>query len=128
MLTQTGEICRRQGFTILEVLVALVILTFGVLGTMTVAARVTQMVAQGHRFTEISTIASQRLEMLRSQSCASWSSGSTVQGGFVVSWVVDSASTANLRSVRVTVVSRTARGMRADEVTTAVACQGSDEG
>ena len=110
-----------NGFTIIEVLVAMLVLTVGILAMATTAALVTRMIGQGQRYSEVSAVASQRFEMLRSRSCASLSNGSATQGAFVLSWTVDSVG-ARARSVRVIVVSPTTRGTRADTFATTIPC------
>lgn len=58
-----------QGFTIVEVIIAIVVLTVGLLGLVTTAALVTRMIGQGQRAAVASTFASQRMERLRVAAC-----------------------------------------------------------
>lgn len=58
-----------QGFTIVEVIIAIVVLTVGLLGLVTTAALVTRMIGQGQRSAVASTFASQRMERLRVAAC-----------------------------------------------------------
>jgi len=111
-----------RGFTIIEVLVAVMVLTVGILGLVTTAALVTRMVGQGERYSQVSTLAAERLEILRSRSCTSLASGSASQQSFTISWTVDSLPGANARTVRIVVVSPTVRGTRADTFTTTRIC------
>lgn len=57
------------GITVVEILLAITVLTVGLLGLATAAALVTRMVAQGRRTTEASLFAAQRLELLRAAAC-----------------------------------------------------------
>ena len=50
------------GFTIIEIIIAIIVLTVGVLGMVTTAALVTRMIARGQRSAEASTFAARRLE------------------------------------------------------------------
>ena len=58
-----------RGFTIVEVIIAIVVLTVGLLGLVTTAALVTRMIGQGQRSAVAATFASQRLERLRVTAC-----------------------------------------------------------
>jgi type IV pilus assembly protein PilV len=59
----------QRGFTIVEVIIAIVVLTVGLLGLVTTAALVTRMIGRGQRSVVASTFASQRLERLRVAVC-----------------------------------------------------------
>jgi prepilin-type N-terminal cleavage/methylation domain-containing protein len=58
-----------RGFTIVEIIIAIVVLTVGLLGLVSTAALVTRMIARGQRSAVASTFASQRLEQLRPAAC-----------------------------------------------------------
>ncbi len=66
---------REQGFTLVEVIVAILVLTVGILGLVTSAALVTRMIARGQRSAVQSLFAQRRLEMLRSSACVSQTAG-----------------------------------------------------
>lgn len=66
---------REQGFTLVEVIVAILVLTVGILGLVTSAALVTRMIARGQRSAVQSLFAQRRLEMLRSSACVSQAAG-----------------------------------------------------
>ncbi len=57
------------GFTIVEVIIAIIVLTVGLLGLVTTAALVTRMIGQGQRSAVAATFASQRMEVLRTAVC-----------------------------------------------------------
>jgi prepilin-type N-terminal cleavage/methylation domain-containing protein len=65
----TPKAVHESGFTIIEVIVAIVVLTVGLLGLVTTAALVTRMIGRGQRSAVASTFASQRMERLRSSAC-----------------------------------------------------------
>ncbi|MDH3456783.1 MAG: prepilin-type N-terminal cleavage/methylation domain-containing protein [Gemmatimonadota bacterium] len=113
---------KRNGFTIIEVLVAVLVLAVGILGMATTAALVTRMIGQGQRFSEVSAVAAQRFEMLRSRPCATMANGSATQGPYVLSWTVDSVAAGKARSLRLIVISPTTRTTRADTFATTVPC------
>lgn len=57
------------GFTIVEIIIAVVVLTVGVLGLVTTAALVTRMIGRGQRSAVAGTFAAQRMERLRINAC-----------------------------------------------------------
>ncbi|HEV8265219.1 MAG TPA: prepilin-type N-terminal cleavage/methylation domain-containing protein [Gemmatimonadales bacterium] len=57
------------GFTIVEVLIAILVLTVGLLGLVTTSALVTRMIARGQRSAEAAAFAARRLERLRPAAC-----------------------------------------------------------
>lgn len=59
----------RRGFTIIEIIIAIVVLTVGVLGMVTTAALVTRMIARGQRSASASAFASRRVERMRVAAC-----------------------------------------------------------
>jgi prepilin-type N-terminal cleavage/methylation domain-containing protein len=58
-----------RGFTIIEIIIAIIVLTVGVLGLVTTAALVTRMIARGQRSAVASAFASRRLERMRVAAC-----------------------------------------------------------
>jgi prepilin-type N-terminal cleavage/methylation domain-containing protein len=69
---------QERGFTIVEVIVAMLVLTVGLLGLVTSAALVTRMIGRGQRSAVAAAFAGRRLEMLRASACASRTAGSEV--------------------------------------------------
>lgn len=112
----------RRGFTIVEVLVAIIILTVGLLGLVTAAATVTRMITQGRWYTEASAYANERFEILRSESCGDVSDGSASRGSFTLSWTVDSVSNGRGQTITLTVTSPTSTGTRTDTFNTTRVC------
>lgn len=64
-----------RGFTIIEVVVAIVILTVGILALAAGSALVTRMIARGGRTAAMAQYAGQRLEQLRVTACTSQAAG-----------------------------------------------------
>jgi len=58
-----------KGFTIIEIIIAIIVLTVGVLGMVTTAALVTRMIARGQRSAQASAFAARRLERMRIAAC-----------------------------------------------------------
>jgi len=111
---------REGGFTIIEVVVAIIVLTIGVLGLASTAATVTRMVAQGQRYSNATTLAAQRFEILRSTACASMVDGSSTSGTYSVAWTVAASGTG--KEVTVIVTSPKTGGTRADTVSSYITC------
>ena len=57
------------GFTILEIMIAVVILMVGMLGLVMTAALTTRMMGRANRAQQAAAYASKRMEMMRSQAC-----------------------------------------------------------
>jgi len=64
-----NTITNRRGFTIIEIMIAIVVLTVGVLGMVTTAALVTRMIARGQRSASASAFAARRVERMRIAAC-----------------------------------------------------------
>jgi prepilin-type N-terminal cleavage/methylation domain-containing protein len=118
----------QRGFTLVEVIVAIVVLTVGLLGLVTTAALVTRMITRGQRSSVAANFAAQRLEQLRAGGCVNRAGGSEqlVRGGNVVArnswnWVAAGDSTHRLL-LSVQYQSR-AGVWRTDTLETAVTCQ-----
>ena len=121
----------RPGFSLVEVMIAIVILTTGVLALAATSANVIRLTSLGNRLGGSAVIAEGRLELLRSQAapttptnaCASLTSGSTVEGPYTETWTVTTPSgAAVLRNVVLTVAYQTGRSTRTDTYSTTISC------
>jgi len=97
-----------QGFTLIEVLVALFIVVVGILGMIAVTATVMSGNSLAKRMTTASTLAQYKVEELKTtdyDSLASSSSPETVDGLYSRSWTVSAADTpaAGMKTIAVTV-------------------------
>ena len=118
-----------RGFTIVEVIIAIVVLTVGLLGLVTTAALVTRMIGRGQRSAVASTFATQRMERLRVAVCdpAQRADGSEtlMRGGASVAtntWRITNV-TANTWRVALSVTYTTTRARtRTDQMETIVLC------
>jgi prepilin-type N-terminal cleavage/methylation domain-containing protein len=75
-----------EGFTLLEVLVALVVLSTGILGLAANAALVSRLVGHGSRLTVAAAVATARLEQLRALPCVAVTPGTAVTRGIEERW------------------------------------------
>lgn len=121
-----------RGFTIVEITVAIVVLTVGLLGLVTTAALVTRMIGRSQRSATAATFAQSRLERLRSAACipAQRVSGSdTLYRGST--WVAinrwdffANPSSPTTFRVRMVTISRADRGtLRADTSENSIPCR-----
>jgi len=101
---------RRRGFTLIELMVAIMILTVALLGLAATTTVATQMIGAGGRHTLAASVAQSRFELLRRGSCATLSGGSGYTRGMAETWVIDSVRTAAFITARVTY--QTQRGSR----------------
>ena len=114
-----------DGFTVIEVTIAVVVLSVGLLGLASTAAIVTRMIAQGQRYSEAQAHAMNRMEIIRSDPCPSAGSGSESKGdnnAYTVAWRITTMSVGNGVDVVVRVTSPTGTGTRTDEFSTSITC------
>jgi prepilin-type N-terminal cleavage/methylation domain-containing protein len=120
---------RSPGFTLVEVLVAIVILGVGILALSGSSSLITRMIGRGKAETHAAMAASQRMETLRlaaragTPRCTSAefaSGGPVIEDGLTQSWTVSPAG--SIRRVRVTVTYLTVRGIRSAVLETTIAC------
>ena len=118
----------RFGLTLVEVLIAIVVLSVGVIALAGGSAMVTRMIGRGKVETRAAAVASRRIEALRLAAstlprCTGslfTSGGPSIHDGVSESWVVP--STGKLRLVRVTVTYLTVRGVRSAALQTGIEC------
>jgi type IV pilus modification protein PilV len=109
-----------EGFTLVEVIVALVLLTIGVLGLAGVARSVTRLTTESLRLTTAAVLAGSRVEQLRAGGCVGALSGTAVTGAYAESWSASGAGAA--RAVRVTVTYPAPPGLRMRALAAVIAC------
>ena len=117
----------RRGFTIIEVLVAVVILGVGVIALASSSASSTRMVGRGRQATRAVQAATERMEILRadayrtSPDCTALANGvDSAANGIVTSWRVVGAG--DLRSVRIISTYRVPGRTRADTILSQIQC------
>jgi prepilin-type N-terminal cleavage/methylation domain-containing protein len=111
-----------RGFTLLEVLVALFILTVGLLALAATAARTTGLITDGRRRERATLVAWSELERLRQGGCPEPGTGAVARGAFDVTWAAWADPGGGGR--RLQVVVRSNRGGEGGEhaLSTVVAC------
>ena len=111
-----------KGFTIIEIVIAIIILSAGLIGLVSTSALITRMVGQGHRSSTTSFLAQEKLELLRSQSCSEMVGGAETRGRYNLKWEVFPIDSAEGVWNRVIIVSPNATTLRTDTFVTVVAC------
>lgn len=118
---------REAGFTLVEVVVAMLILTTGLLAIAAGSGSVFRMLGSGRRSTLVSSIAQARLETLRRDAnrtvprCTALSAGSAIQsGGITERWLLTTSG--NTRIITEIVTQPTPRGTSTDTVVATIEC------
>jgi prepilin-type N-terminal cleavage/methylation domain-containing protein len=120
----------QRGFTLIEVLLAVILLSVGVMALVGSSAMVTRMIGKGSQYTFVSQRASARFERLR-QIAASTATPCTAAAfktdsapsanGIKERWVVP--ANGNERLVTVYLTYRAVRGTKADTVSATILCK-----
>lgn len=115
----------RGGFTVVEVIIAILVLSVGVLGLASTAALTTRMISMGYRYSEASTVVAQQFEILRSRPCDQIVAGTRTTGIYELSWTVDEvAGRSPGRRINLEVTYPGSGGpARTDPFTTFVVCE-----
>jgi prepilin-type N-terminal cleavage/methylation domain-containing protein len=125
----------QSGFTIIEIVIAIMVLTVGVLGLVTTAALVTRMIARGQRSADATAFAQRRIERLRTFSsgivggaiCVQPTPGSdTLYRGpiwvAINNWTSTDLGNQNYRIKIVTTYKTTMNRARRDSTETTITC------
>ena len=96
--------CARTGFTLAELLVALMVFSVGALAMAATSANVMTLITASKNRTLAAAAAEARFERMRSQPCSAHSSDSTITGGIGEAWQVVSLARADDVTVRVSFV------------------------
>ena len=119
-----------KGFTIVEVLIAVIMLTIGVLALASSSGGTTRMLSFGQKKTDASAIAQSVLDSLRYRAaattpkCTALVSGSQTTSpkrGFTTSWTV--ATSGDLRNIVVNVAYRVGPQLKGEQVTSSFFCR-----
>jgi len=115
---------REEGFTIVELIVAVTIFVWGLLALLGANMLVIQLLAAGDRAATASFYTRERLEALRGVSCTALSDGSETRGGaYQLVWDVEPAHGGSAATVEVRVTYPGLRGVvRTDTVESSILC------
>jgi prepilin-type N-terminal cleavage/methylation domain-containing protein len=94
MTTRTRCVRARQGFTLVELIVAVMVMAVGVLGIAGTAVAVARLAGGASQQTVAANVAATRFEQLRSVSCGAIRAGSATTRGVSERWAVTSMGAA----------------------------------
>ena len=110
-----------RGVSLIELMVAILILTVGILGLAMSSGAVERMAGWGGRFAGSAAVANSQLEQLRATPCASLAaSGTATKGIYSLSWTVTASG--NLRTFALTVTYPNGRSTRVDQYESQRSC------
>ena len=120
--------CHNEGFTLVEILVAIVILSVGLLALAQASGTVTTMIGRGKQDTKAALVAQARFETLRqvaattTPKCTALANGTRTiaQDGTTEAWTISGSGTT--RTVQVSVTYRVSRGTRTVVSTSQLEC------
>lgn len=118
---------RREGFTIVEVLIAIIMLSIGILALASTTGGITRMMSNGQRKTRSYTVATSLVDSLRNQakqSCAGMVGGTSSNPvGITKTWTVsNSGSTNTPHDIRVVTAYRVGTRTLGDTLLATVYC------
>ena len=111
----------RSGFTVVEVILAIIVLGIGVLGLAGTAGVVTNQMGGGGTRTVAAGVAQSVFDSLNARPCTSITSGSAVMNRVNVAWTV--ADSGETRWIRQTLTFRTRRGMKTYSYSSMIWCR-----
>jgi prepilin-type N-terminal cleavage/methylation domain-containing protein len=109
-----------RGFSLVEVIAAMVILTIGVVGLAASTTAITRLTGQGGLTGNSAAVAASRFDVLRATPCASLAGGTATTGKFSEAWSV--ATVSNLRNVIDSVTYTASRRTRISVFSTILSC------
>ena len=110
MTMRRGKLARRprRGFTLIEMIIAIIVMSIGVMGLASTASYVAQQMGSGNMQTVAAALSAKVADSLASRKCASLVAGSQTKRGVTVSWTVTTAT--RVRTVDQTVTYKPKRG------------------
>lgn len=111
-----------SGMTIVEVIIAVLIVTVGLLAAAGTMGTVTRMLNRGEMTTTAASHAQDQFETLRALPCSQMQNGTSVRGPFQLGWTVQPAPVGNANRIVLTTTYSMARTTRVDSFETAIAC------
>ena len=110
----------RTGFTLVELMVAMMIFTIGLLAMASTAAVVVRQMSDSGNMGLAASVAQNQMEQLYAGNCKVASSGTGTSRGITISWTVTPATRSAVLDVTVTYKAR--RGLRTQAYQSTVAC------
>ena len=98
----------RRGFTLIEMIIAIIVMTIGIMGLASTAGYVAQQMGSGNMQTVAAALSTKVADSLSSRKCTSLVAGSQTKRGVTVAWTVTTAT--RTRTVDQTVTYKPKRG------------------
>jgi prepilin-type N-terminal cleavage/methylation domain-containing protein len=120
-----------KGFTLIEVLIAVTVLSIGVMALVGSSAMATRMIGRGRESTQVGQVATARAEWLRqiaastSPPCGSAQlvNGTTSNNGITEQWQVNALTVSGTRNVDMMFTYKVPKGTRTDTMTLTLLCK-----
>jgi prepilin-type N-terminal cleavage/methylation domain-containing protein len=112
----------RAGFTIVEMVVAIIVFTIGVMGLAGTAAYVARQMNGGAQQTLAATIAQSRIDSIAGTACRAVGSGTAVRKGISERWTVERPANFNVLRITEQVTWTTGRSTRTQIYTASFPC------
>lgn len=112
----------RAGFTIVEMVVAIIVFTIGVMGLAGTAAYVARQMNGGAQQTLAATIAQSRIDSIAGTGCHAVGSGTAVRKGISERWTVERPANFNVLRITEQVTWTSARSTRTQIYTASFPC------
>jgi prepilin-type N-terminal cleavage/methylation domain-containing protein len=124
MVTRERAIAREGGFTLVELLIAMIVLTVGLLGLLGAAASTIRVMGEGDRTVAAAYHASGKIDELAALGCDNVTGGSaTVEASYNLSWTVAGDASSQVRPLMLVAQYPGVRGqVRADTFETGIPC------
>ncbi len=119
-------VSNERGFTIVELIVAVTIFTYGLLSLLVANMLIVRLLAEGDRAATASFYARERLETMRGIPCADLADGADTRGGvYDLEWDIEEDLGQSVRRVQLLVTYPGTRGtVRTDTLESSVLCVG----
>jgi prepilin-type N-terminal cleavage/methylation domain-containing protein len=117
-----------QGFTLIEIMLAVIVLSVGVMALVGSSALATRMIGGSNTSSRVAQVASARAELLRATAartaaCGSVTSGTVVTAGITEQWTLGGAAGDLTRDVQMSFAYKTPRGQRTETTTLTLFCK-----
>lgn len=113
----------RRGFTVVETVIAMLILTSGLLGMASATAGMIRMLSRAKNSTAVAAHGKEVLERLRAGGCAALADSSTsFDGRYLFTWTVTIPSGANTKRIRLVATYPGSGSTRVDTLETSILC------
>ena len=112
----------RAGFSMVEMIVAVLILSTGLLALAGTTGAVTDLMVEGTRATQAGAVAESRLETIQGTLCANIASGTAVTGAYTEAWTVTTVGTYT-RRVKLVITFKSKEVNKTQTFTTYMRCR-----